>query len=37
MDGTTLFWMVLMLGAVAGPFFYFANLASQKERTKSEE
>lgn len=34
MTGATLFWMVLMLGVIFGPFIYFANIAASKEKTK---
>lgn len=37
MEATTLIWMVLMLGAIIGPFLYFAHLANKKEKTKVEE
>jgi hypothetical protein len=37
MEATTLIWMILMLGAIIGPFLYFANLANSKEKTKVEE
>ena len=34
MEGSTIFWMVIMLGVIIGPFVYFANLAASKEKTK---
>ena len=34
MTGSTLFWMIIMLGGIFGPFIYFANLAASKEKTK---
>jgi hypothetical protein len=37
MEMTTLIWMILMLGAILGPFIYFAMLAGSKEKTKTEE
>jgi len=34
MTGSTIFWMILMLGITFGPFVFFANLASSKEKAK---
>lgn len=33
----TVLWMILLLGINLGGFIYFANLAANKEKTKSQE
>jgi len=36
MEMETLFWMIVMLGAIFGPFVYFVSLAGKKEKIKAE-
>lgn len=35
MSGALLFWMILLLGGIFGPFIFFANTAAKHEKTKS--
>lgn len=37
MEGTTIIWMIIMLGAILGPFAYFASLAASKEKSKDTD
>ncbi|MBB6217194.1 hypothetical protein HNQ80_003313 [Anaerosolibacter carboniphilus] len=37
MEGSTIVWMIIMLGAIVGPFVYFASLAASKEKSKTTD